>query len=62
MGDSQRRGHYAVEIVPSTALHDNQAAPTRYLILEPRQSRRLGVTIELLKGAAGANLLDPEAL
>ena len=55
-------GHYAVGIVPSTALHDNQAAPTRSLILEPGQSRRLGVTIELLKGAAGANLLDPEAL
>jgi hypothetical protein len=29
-------------------------------MLEPGESHRLGVTIELLEGATGANLLDPE--
>jgi hypothetical protein len=51
-------GHYAVGLEPSTALHENQTGPIRFPMLEPSESRRLGVTIELLEGATGANLLD----
>lgn len=53
-------GHYALGLEPSTALRENQAGPVWFPMLEPGESRRLGVTIELLEGAAGANLLDQE--
>jgi hypothetical protein len=36
-------------------------SPARFPPLEPGESRRLGVTIELVEGAAGDNLLTSEA-
>jgi hypothetical protein len=54
-------GHYAIGLEPSTALPIDPASGARFPTLEPGESRRLGVAIELLEGAAGANLLSTEA-
>jgi hypothetical protein len=53
-------GHYAVGIEPSTASRQS-GGPNPVSNPGARPVPALGVTIELLEGAAGANLLDPEA-
>ena len=50
-------GHYAIGLEPSTMrILDNAPEPS-FPTLEPGQSTTLGVTIELLHGAAGEDLL-----
>jgi hypothetical protein len=51
-------GHYVVGLEPSTAFTSDAPDGTRFPILEPGQSKGLGVAIELLHGAAGSDLLD----
>jgi hypothetical protein len=54
-------GHYAIALEPSTMLPVDPASPARFPTLDPGESLRLGVKIELLEGAAGDDLLTPEA-
>jgi hypothetical protein len=54
-------GHYAIALEPSTAFPVDPASPARFPTLDPGETRRLGVKIELLDGAAGDDLLTPEA-
>ena len=50
-------GHYAIGLEPSTMrILDNASEPS-FPTLEPGQSTTLGVTIELLHGATGEDLL-----
>jgi hypothetical protein len=51
-------GHYVIGLEPSTAFTAAADDGSRFPILEPGQSKRLGVTIELLHGAAGRDLLN----
>jgi hypothetical protein len=50
-------GHYAIGLEPSTMRISDNAPEPSFPTLEPGQSTRLGVTIELLHGAAGQDLL-----
>jgi hypothetical protein len=51
-------GHYVIGLEPSTAFPAAADDGSRFPILEPGQSKRLGVTIELLHGPAGRDLLN----
>jgi hypothetical protein len=51
-------GHYVIGLEPSTAFTAASGDGSRFPILEAGQSKRLGVTIELLHGAAGRDLLN----
>ena len=51
-------GHYVIGLEPSTAFTAAADDGSRFPILEAGQSKRLGVTIELLHGAAGRDLLN----
>jgi hypothetical protein len=50
-------GHYVIGLEPSTAFAADAADGSRFPLLEPGQSKHLGVVIELLHGAAGSDLL-----
>jgi hypothetical protein len=50
-------GHYAIGLEPSTMRISDNAPEPSFPTLEPGQSARLGVMIELLHGAAGQDLL-----
>jgi hypothetical protein len=50
-------GHYVIGLEPSTRSASDSANPP-FPVLEPGQSKRLGVEIELLHGAAGRDLLE----
>jgi hypothetical protein len=47
-------GHYVIGLEPSTLLPDDSRFPT----LQPGERKQLGLTIELLHGAAGDELLQ----
>jgi hypothetical protein len=51
-------GHYVVGLEPSTVFTAATDDGSHFPILEAGQSKRLGVTIELLHGAAGRDLLN----
>lgn len=51
-------GHYAIGLEPSTAFAAPTADGARFPTLEPGQTKRLGLAIELLHGAAGRELLN----
>jgi Domain of unknown function (DUF4432) len=51
-------GHYVIGLEPSTALVSGGADGGGFPTLEPGQSMRLGVAVELLHGAAGRDLLN----
>ncbi len=53
-------GHYVIGLEPSTALISAATDGAQFPTLEPGQSKRLGVMIELLHGAAGRDLLGEE--
>jgi len=53
-------GHYVIGLEPSTALVTEAAEGFRFPVLAPGESKRLGVVIELLHGAAGSDLLKDE--
>jgi hypothetical protein len=53
-------GHYVIGLEPSTAFTSDAPDGTGFPILEPGQSKRLGVAIELLHGAAGSDLLGEQ--
>jgi hypothetical protein len=53
-------GHYVIGLEPSTALISPATDGAQFPTLEPGQSKRLGVMIELLHGAAGRDLLVEE--
>jgi hypothetical protein len=51
-------GHYVTRLEPSTVFTAAADDGSSFPILEAGQSRRLGVTIELLHGAAGRDLMN----
>ena len=61
MGDSQRRGPLRRRDRAFNRASRQSGGPNPVSNPGARPVPALGVTIELLKGAAGANLLDPEA-
>jgi hypothetical protein len=53
-------GHYVIGLEPSTALISAATDGAQFPTLESGQSKRLGVAIELLHGAAGRDLLSDD--